>query len=181
MTYANPFLTDFLPILLNVLEAKKIPAKGMELIIIDEEADGHHIFERADVGDVLEQVCEELNALTIYTDRPLYFSGFVDRAYEENGLLANLFSKKDLKRQEVMATASTNALILDFEWEGTCYTLWQSQKYSYIPIHKKAWKIAENLDIVVPFGYNTVIVKGILTKEKKFVRDRFEEGFYRDE
>ena len=51
----------------------------------------------------------------------------------------------------------------------------------YIPIHKKPWEIRENLDILVPFGYNTVIVKSKCTNDKKFVNDRFDEGFYRDE
>ena len=41
-------------------------------------------------------------------------------------------------------------------------------------------EIAENLDIIVPFGYNTVIVKSRQNKKKKPVRDRFEEAFYSD-
>ncbi|EKC62935.1 hypothetical protein OBE_07729, partial [human gut metagenome] len=36
------------------------------------------------------------------------------------------------------------------------------------------------LDIIVPFGYNTVIVKSRQNKKKKPVRDRFEEAFYSD-
>ena len=45
---------------------------------------------------------------------------------------------------------------------------------------RQLWKIAENLDIIVPFGYNTVIVKSRQNKKKKPVRDRFEEAFYSD-
>ena len=52
---------------------------------------------------------------------------------------------------------------------------------AYLPIHKKPWKVAENLDIIVPFSYNTVIVKSNYANDKKFVNDRFDEGFYRDE
>ena len=61
-----------------------------------------------------------------------------------------------------------------------CYFNLLAQGKNYIPIHKKPWKIAENLDIIVPFGYNTVIVKSRQNKKKKPVRDRFEEAFYSD-
>ena len=73
-----------------------------------------------------------------------------------------------------------DTLVLDFEWEGQCYFNLLAQGKNYIPIHKKPWKIAENLDIIVPFGYNTVIVKSRQNKKKKPVRDRFEEAFYSD-
>ena len=63
---------------------------------------------------------------------------------------------------------------------GQCYFNLLAQGKNYIPIHKKPWKIAENLDIIVPFGYNTVIVKSRQNKKKKPVRDRFEEAFYSD-
>ena len=49
---------------------------------------------------------------------------------------------------------------------------------TYIPIHKKPWKQGENLDIMVPIGYNTVIVKSMHHQREKLGRDRFEEAFY---
>ncbi len=72
-------------------------------------------------------------------------------------------------------------VILDFEWRGACYSQRRAGCSGYIPIHKKAWGMQENLDIQVPFGYNTVIVKGDYTNDRIFVNDRFDEGFYRDE
>ena len=71
-----------------------------------------------------------------------------------------------------------DTLVLDFEWEGQCYFNLLAQGKNYIPIHKKPWKIAENLDIIVPFGYNTVIVKSMHHQREKLGRDRFEEAFY---
>ena len=84
------------------------------------------------------------------------------------------------KRQADMRPGVGDTLVLDFEWEGQCYFNLLAQGKNYIPIHKKPWKIAENLDIIVPFGYNTVIVKSRQNKKKKPVRDRFEEAFYSD-
>ena len=55
MSYANPFLADFSPIFHAILKEKNMDLGKMELIIIDEEPDGHHVFEPADVKDVLEQ------------------------------------------------------------------------------------------------------------------------------
>lgn len=69
-------------------------------------------------------------------------------------------------------------LLLDFEWEGDCYTGQMGEGRAYIPIHKKPWKQGENLDIMVPIGYNTVIVKGMQKQQEKLGRDRFEEAFY---
>ena len=72
-------------------------------------------------------------------------------------------------------------MILDFERKGDCRIGDWNKTGAYLPIYKKPWKIAENLDIIVPFGYNTVTVKSDYTNDKKFVNDRFDEGFYRDE
>lgn len=180
MSYENPFLTDFAPVFFGVLKEKNINPAKLELIIIDEESDGYHMFESADVGDVILQLCDDINALTIYTERRAYFAKFAEWVYEENGLLAVILEKKELLRQEMMCTGNDAAVILDFEWEGTC-SMCGRQKCGYIPIHKKPWKIGENLDILVPFGYNTVIVKRKQMTRKRFVRDRFEEGFYGNE
>ena len=111
--------------------------------------------------------------------------------YEENGLMPLIFTKKQLKSRSFsgaqgvvdradMRSVVRDTLVLDFEWEGQCYFHLLAQGKNYIPIHKKPWKIAENLDIIVPFGYNTVIVKSRQNKKKKPVRDRFEEAFYSD-
>lgn len=72
----------------------------------------------------------------------------------------------------------TRKVILDFEWEGAYRTEMICAAATYIPIHKKPWKQGENLDIMVPIGYNTVIVKSMHHQREKLGRDRFEEAFY---
>ena len=181
MPYKNPFLLNFVPIFLEILKQKNINPKTLEYVFIDEEADGHHAFEEADVKDVLEQLCDEMNALTIYTNREGYFSKFVYDVCEENGLIVTLLPKSELSRANFNGGKINSVMILDFEWEGNCYILKNNYRCFYIPIHKKPWKLGKNLDIIVPFGYNTVIVKRTLMTKKVFVSDRFDEGFYRNE
>ena len=187
MSYSNVFLRDFVPVFGQILKEKNIPPEKLHLEIIDEESVEKSIFEPAGVDEVLEQLADELNYLTVYTDRPAHFSAFAEQVYEDNGLMPLFFSKKQLKchisssMEGVAATEKrSDTLVLDFEWEGCCYFNVLAQGKKYIPIHKKPWKIAENLDIIVPFGYNTVIVKSRQNKKKKPGRDRFEEAFYSD-
>ena len=181
VAFENPYLVDFTPIFFSIIKEKGINPAKVELIIFDEEADEYRPFERADVLDVLNQLCNSINALTIYTDRPEIFSEFVEQIYEESGLLTTIAPKKAQKKVVQHQSQGMTGVILDFEWRGTCYQSGRGDCTGYIPIHKKPWEMRENLDILVPFGYNTVIVKGKHTNDKRFVRDRFDEGFYRDE
>ncbi len=71
--------------------------------------------------------------------------------------------------------------MLDFEWKGRCYDEQMRPGRYYIPIHKKPWETAENLDIIVPIGYNTVIVKSVQNKRKRPEKDRFEAETIRKE
>lgn len=179
MSYSNPYLVDFLPIFSVILEEKKISMEKLQLEIIDEEAENYSLFETVDTLDVLWQLGPELNFLSIYTERPEYFQGFATEMYEENGLLINIFSKKMWKRhREKTKDVNKHVLVLDFEWREEQKRLLVSEGRNYIPIHKEPWKTAENLDIVVPFGYNTVIVKSKQIKNKKPVRDKYEAAFY---
>ena len=175
MSYPNPFLRNFRPVFFAILKEKSLSLKRVELEVIDEEAEDYSAFEPADVRDVLEQLSEDLNFLTIYTERPAYFKEFAETMYEENGLIVTFFSKKQLK---YMRAESNQKLLLDFEWQGKCYEGQMCRGRYYIPIHKKPWERAENLDIIVPIGYNTVIVKGMQNRRKKPRLDRFEEAFY---
>ena len=170
MSYPNAYLRDFVPVLGQILKEKQIAPEKLHLEIIDEESEEKSIFEPVGVDEVLDQLADELNHLTVYTDRPAHFQAFAEQIYEENGLMPLIF----------MRPGVGDTLVLDFEWEGQCYFNLLAQGKNYIPIHKKPWKIAENLDIIVPFGYNTVIVKSRQNKKKKPVRDRFEEAFYSD-
>lgn len=181
MAYENPYLVNFAPIFFEIIKEKGINPAKVELIIFDEEADWQHPFERVDVLDVLSQLCENINALTIYTDRPDFFKNFAAESYEELGLIAKLLPKREQNRAHAARFESMVGVILDFEWRGICYNIGGDPNCGYIPIHKKPWEMRENLDILVPFGYNTVIVKGKYANDKIFVRDRFDEGFYRDE
>ncbi len=175
--YSNPYLKDFLPVYEAILKEKKMDPATLHLEIIDEEAEERSIFETAGIDEVLEQLAPVVNFLTLYTKRPEHFMDFLQRCYEENGLIVEMLDKKALKNPH-SGGEKGQILVLDFEWEGDNYfSVMEKGKY-YIPIHKKPWKIAENLDIAVPFGYNTVIVKSRQMKKKKPVRDRFEEAFY---
>ena len=180
MSYSNEFLRNFRPVFLAILKAQSFRPERVELVVIDEERS--HVFEPADVRDVLEQIGDDLNYLTVYTGRPAYFSAFAERMYEENGLVVMVFPKTRLSAWEgqagVRETFLTRKVILDFEWEGAYRTEMICAAATYIPIHKKPWKQGENLDIMVPIGENTVIVKGMHHQREKLGRDRFEEAFY---
>lgn len=193
MSYSNAFLQNFRPVFFGILKERGIRPERVELEVIDEESERGSMFEPVDVRDVLEQLGEDLNFLSIYTERPAYFYEFAERMYEENGLVVMLFSKRELfpmvrqhfdivdNRWECGMDGGnicTWKMVLDFEWEGACYSGQMGAGRSYIPIHKKPWKQGENLDIIVPIGYNTVIVKGMQNQRKKLGRDRFEEAFY---
>ena len=174
MSYSNRFLRDFRPIFLAILKEKRLDPGQLALEIIDEEPRGLGIFEPAGVREVLEQLSEDLNFLTIYTERPAYFYEYAETMYEENGLVVTIFPKEKLRCAANMGIQ----MVLDFEWEGECYFGQMRPGRYYIPIHKKPWKMGENLDIMIPIGYNTVIVKGIYETKRKPGRDRFEEAFY---
>lgn len=192
MSYPNEFLQDFRPLYFAILREKQWKPERVELEIIDEEPEGDSIFEPAGAKEVLEQLSCDLNFLTIYTERPAYFLEYTERMYDENGLIVTMFSKaafcsgrrprqdmffpKGFGRIEPLAAGI--ALVLDFEWEGVGYEEMMHPGRYYIPIHKKPWQMAENLDITIPIGYNTVIVKGIQSTRKKLKRDRFETAFY---
>jgi len=181
MVFENPYLVDFASIFFSLLKEKEINPAKVEIIVFDEEIDEYHPFERVTVLDVLNQLREGMNALTIYTDRPSFFTEFVESVGDEDGLLVTITPKKEQKYAETLCVTERIGVILDFEWRGHCHNPNRKGSCGYIPIHKKPWEIRENLDILVPFGYNTVIVKGSYTNDKKFVNDRFDEGFYRDE
>lgn len=174
MAYSNRFLRDFRPVFMAILREKQLNPGRLALEIIDEEPRGLGIFEPVGVREVLEQLSEDMNLLTIYTERPAYFYDYAEKMYEENGLVVTIFPKEKL-----CGTANKGSwMMLDFEWEGECHFGLIRPGHYYIPIHKKPWKVGENLDITIPIGYNTVIVKDISNQRKKPWRDRFEEAFY---
>ena len=62
MSYSNEFLRNFRPVFLAILKAQSFRPERVELVVIDEERS--HVFEPADVRDVLEQIGDDLNYLT---------------------------------------------------------------------------------------------------------------------
>ena len=54
MSYSNEFLRNFRPVFLAILKAQSFRPERVELVVIDEEQS--HVFEPADVRDVLEQI-----------------------------------------------------------------------------------------------------------------------------
>ncbi len=196
MSYANQFLRDFYPVFAAILKEVRLKPENVELEIIDEEDESYSNFEPVDVKDVLEQFSEHLNNLTIFTDRPEYFMQFVETMYEENGLIVSLLSKEELGMKTFgHSRRRERKVTLDFEWEGGCYKRLICPERYYIPIHKKKWVYADaesvqqhrfviesrqNLDIIVPIGYNTMTVKGISEKKRNPNWDRFEAAFYEE-
>lgn len=189
MAYSNLFLRDFRPVFLGILREKQIRPEWVELNVIDDEGDGEGMFEPVSVREVLDQLAEDLNFLTIYTERPAYFYEFTEIMYEETGLIVTLFPKEAIGQagntarvrcgRPVNRSEETGAeLILDFEWEGDCRASFIGPGKYYIPIHKKPWRRGENLDIAIPIGYNTVIIRAVQEPGRRPVRDRFEEAFY---
>ena len=131
-----------------------------------------HLDEQLD--SVLTQLSAGLNYLQIRTDRSAYFEDFEQSMFEENGLVVQVEGKE--QRQ-----FPRGSVVLDLETEGPMMTELLRVDIIYLPIYKKPWQIAQNLDITVPIGYNTVIVKGAMKQTKISYSDKFEREFYDSE
>lgn len=154
----NPYLFQFRSIMEQILEKKQLSYREFAPVLIDEEKPEMLVMEE-DIFVVLEQLEQDLNALTILTDRPKEFLNFAKRMEEESGLLVSILEKKKLTYRE-FASIQGNVMI-DFQKNGHFLSAEKKDGYCYIPIYKIPWRKGENLDIIVPIGYNTVIVKGI--------------------
>lgn len=73
MSFSNEFLCDFKPVYEGILAAKGIKPERAVVEVIDEEQEGAGMFEPAGALEVLEQIGDDVNTLTIYTDRAAYF------------------------------------------------------------------------------------------------------------
>jgi hypothetical protein len=128
-----------------------------------------HLDEQLDT--VLGLLVTGLNHLQIRTGRSLYFENFCQLMLEENGLVVQVEGKDK-------TSFPHKSIVLDMETEGSMMTELLREDIIYIPIYKKPWQIAPNLDITVPIGYNTVIVKGVIKQNETLHSDKFEREFY---
>ncbi len=123
------------------------------------------------MDDVLMQLVPNLNRMIIRTERAAYFTEFVQRMYEEYGLVIQLEEKS-------LTTFPTASFVIDFElWRKPAGRIFRNDT-CYLPIYLRPWEINPNLDILVPIGYNTVIVKGVVLSAPTEYQDRFEREFY---
>lgn len=150
----NPFLVYFRKIIEQILEKYQISYGEFRPLLLDRDSEPESMLSQDDVALVLEQISEDLNFLRIATERPAYFSDYIEKMYEENGLVVQLETKTDF------SLAGVN-VVLDMEQKSGLCRECINEKMHYIPIYKKPWNQGENLDISVPIGYNIVIVKGI--------------------
>lgn len=100
MSFSNEFLYDFKPVYEGILMAKDVKPERAVVEVIDEEQEGAGMFEPAGALEVLEQIGDDVNTLTIYTDRAAYFREFAETMYEKNGLVSLIVSKSALDWQK---------------------------------------------------------------------------------
>lgn len=156
----NPYLPYIREILKQVLKKRGLDYGRMRLLIIDTDLETGEIFWEDAVLSALEDLSPDLNFLTIFTNRAAYFQEYAETMYEEHGLLVCL----EEKQNQTLGSANT---VLDFERQGRFWQPDLPEPSIYLPIYKKEWERAENLDIFVPIGYNTVTVEGIPAVEKR--------------
>lgn len=159
----NPYLFQFRSIIEQILEKKNLSYREFAPVLIDEEKPEMLVMEE-DIFVVLKQLEQDLNTLTILTDRPNAFLEFARRMERECGLLVSVLEKRKLTYREFSAIKGN--VLIDFQKNGHFLNAEKKDGYCYIPIYKIPWKKGENLDIIVPIGYNTMIVKGIGQYEK---------------
>ncbi len=156
MTYENPFIIYMHQIIEQLIRKKKISYKKLELVIMD--AENGRDQDEDDIDEILYQIGQRLNYLLLVTDTPDRYKGFMDEMYEENGLIVQQLDKSAHRQ-------ARGNLVLDFERDGGILgedRIFDCSSVIYLPIYKRPWEISENLDILVPVGYNTLVVEGIL-------------------
>lgn len=153
----NPFLPKLRSILEHLLPMYQISYREFRPLLIDTDTPPASLLDDDPAEIVLDQISDDLNFLRISTDRPAYFSEYIQRMYEESGLVVQI----EDKGQEVLEDVN---VILDLEERGDCSRKYMREYILYSPVFKRKWSRLEtlqNLDISIPIGYNTVIVKGI--------------------
>lgn len=170
----NPYLPRLREIIEIILKRRNIPYEQFAPVLID----------GGDVQNTLlaaELLGRDLNRLTILTDRPAYFSVYTDNMYEEYGLIVEIFPKEPHKIAELCTESADANVILDLEEKKEQRNEIKFGRKIYIPVFKKRWERAGNLDIAVPIGYNTMIVRVSETVKEQPHLDKFEKAFYEKE
>lgn len=167
----NPYLPYIRDILEKVLLEKKISYRDFFPVLIDGEEPDKTLFTAKELG-------EDLNHMAIFTNRPEYFENYRDMMYEEQGLIIEVFPKEKNEFSAFLGSGESCHVFLDFEREEKFMFQALSGEKIYIPIFKKPWRRDGNIDIILPIGYNTMIVNGIYFEEKRPVLDKFERAFY---
>lgn len=153
----NPYLHKLRGILEQILPLYQMTYREFCPLLIDTDTPPESLLDEDQVEVVLEQISQDLNFLRIVTDRPVYFAEYIQRMYEDNGLVVQICPKEG----DFLTDAN---VILDMEQKGKCPLQQVKDHMLYIPVYKREWCQVENmgnLDISIPIGYNTVIVKGV--------------------
>lgn len=180
----NPYVHKLRMILEQVLPNYQISYREFRPLLIDTDTPPESLLDEDQVEVLLEQISEDLNFLRIVTDRPAYFADYIQRMYEDSGLVVQVCPKgedfsadvnADLDSEERLSVSSALVnmeeklsdvnVVLDMEQKGECPMKQLREDVLYIPLYKRQWRPVENmgnLDISIPIGYNTVIVKGVL-------------------
>lgn len=174
----DPCTPYFRTIVEQLLEQYGRGYRDMRLLLVDTDPEeGTDILASEEEIYMVGQLLAGLNDCRIYTNRPEYFADFAEHILMESGLVAEICSKGERVWDKTGAGRKYN-LILDFETAGGMEGIWGGEHDIYIPIYKKTWLQGANLDIRVPIGYNTVIVKGVEMEADKGLPDRLEREFY---
>lgn len=100
---------------------------------------------------MLEQIGDDVNTLTIYTDRLHILGNLQRQCMRRRTGFAYRIKKAPWTGKKTVGGSSI--FLFDFEWNSAFYEKQIALGKHYIPIHKRAWRTAENLDIAVPIGY----------------------------
>ena len=167
----NPYLPYIRKIMDAVLAEKHIGYQEFFPVLVDGQEPEKTLFAAGELG-------EDLNHMAILTNNAEYFESYRDTMYEEQGLIVEIYPKEKDCLAALLKCREGKMVFLDFEREEELIFGQSFGKQIYIPIFKKPWRRDENIDIILPIGYNTMIVNGIYFEEKQPVYDKFEQAFY---
>lgn len=169
--YENPYLEELRGIMEQILKKRGIKYEDFAPVLIEGE-------EPEDTLNAAVRLSPDLNYLTVIAEKDTYYQDFVDNMYEEHGLIVNFCPKDRLRKMDIFSSQVPGNVILDFQKIGGITIRPKPKGKLYIPIFKRKWEGSANLDITVPIGYNTVIVRRSINGKKQPGLDKFEKAFY---